>query len=109
MLKMPALIREWKAVCVLLQMIKSGWTMANMFCRSGGRTGPNGPNKEQGPDGAVLDYVRKCNRNHTFTDLYCAVKNANHIGRQATTGRVTVSDPYVTEALQILPSSCVHP
>jgi len=24
MLKMPALIREWKAVCALLQMIKSG-------------------------------------------------------------------------------------
>lgn len=59
MLKMPALIREWKAVCVL-ERNDQAWVIANVSCRSEGRTGPNGPNKEQGRDEAVLRDVQKC-------------------------------------------------
>lgn len=58
MLKMPALIREWKAVCVL-ELDDQVWSIANVSCRSGGRTGPNGPNKVQGHNEAVQD-VQRC-------------------------------------------------
>lgn len=112
MLKMPALIREWKAVSFERPVLLWSQSCADNHGRLDGRTGPGGPNKRQHGQYESLRDVQICIQKYNHTERNISRREHRRLPPQDRATKLSFNAQVTLELFNeigggVLPPSCI--